>query len=125
MGEVQWRLRDQLVFYPITGFIIFGTIVFLSSLAIGGFLLFLLLSPVLILFSPILVPAGVILSLLATSVAGFVLFLLLCVMSFGWFRKFRRGEHPVGSQKLESVIDHAKMTYRYVTQTTQQTIGAV
>nr|AGG78365.1 oleosin-3 [Spirogyra grevilleana] len=125
VSEVQWRLRDQLVFYPITGILIFGTTVFLSSLAIGGVLLLLLLSPVLIAFSPILVPAGVILSILATAIAGFVLFLIFSVMGFGWFLKFRRGEHPVGSQQLESAAGYAKGIPQSLTHAAQRTFGAM
>ncbi|GFZ08500.1 oleosin family protein [Actinidia rufa] len=77
---------------------------FLSGITLTGSLIFLILAtPVLILFSPVLVPAGIVMFLV---MAGF-LFSGGCgvaaVTALSWVYSYVAGKHPPGSDRMDYV----------------------
>lgn len=78
----------------------------LSGLTLTGTVISLVIAtPVLVLFSPILVPAGIVVFLVAT---GFLLsggFGVAALSALSWIYSYVSGKHPPGSDKL----DYARM----------------
>lgn len=78
----------------------------LSGLTLTGTVISLVIAtPVLVLFSPILVPAGIVIFL---AIAGFLFSGgcgLAAVTALSWIYNYVAGKHPPGSDQL----DHAKM----------------
>ncbi|KAM0836621.1 hypothetical protein ACQ4PT_062203 [Festuca glaucescens] len=82
-----------------------GSMLVLSALILAGTVIALTVAtPVLVIFSPVIVPAGIALALMA---AGFVTSggLGIAALSvFSWMYKYLTGKHPPGADQL----DHAK-----------------
>ncbi|KAF6169336.1 hypothetical protein GIB67_028756 [Kingdonia uniflora] len=85
-----------------------GTILLvLSGLTLTGTVIALIIAtPVLVFFSPVLVPAGIVLFLTTT---GFLLsggFGVAALLALSWIYSYVTGKHPPGSDQ----VDYARMT---------------
>ncbi|CAI5930648.1 unnamed protein product [Closterium sp. NIES-64] len=109
-----YRTRDILFLLGTLG--IAGTIatVVTATTVIGGGGFLLLISPLLLLFSPILVP----LAIFGTVVGGGALFMTtmtaMGVGSLVWFINYMRGKKPIGAESLDYVAGGVKGATEYV-----------
>lgn len=83
-----------------------ATLLFLSGLTLTGTVISLVIAtPVLVLFSPVLIPAGI---LTVLAMAGFLFSGGCCVaalMALSWMYNYLAGKHPVGADQ----VDYARM----------------
>ncbi|KAG2319242.1 hypothetical protein Bca4012_054484 [Brassica carinata] len=80
-----------------------GSLLVLSSLTLVGTVIALTVAtPLLVIFSPILVPALITVALLITGFLSSGGFGIAAITVFSWIYKYATGEHPQGSDKLDS-----------------------
>ncbi|CAF2131292.1 hypothetical protein BRARA_K01394 [Brassica rapa] len=80
-----------------------GSLLVLSSLTLVGTVIALIVAtPLLVIFSPILVPALITVALLITGFLSSGGFGIAAITVFSWIYKYATGEHPKGSDKLDS-----------------------
>ncbi|KAG2263225.1 hypothetical protein Bca4012_015153 [Brassica carinata] len=80
-----------------------GSLLVLSSLTLVGTVIALVVAtPLLVIFSPILVPALITVALLITGFLSSGGFGIAAITVFSWIYKYATGEHPQGSDKLDS-----------------------
>ncbi|CAL0325742.1 unnamed protein product [Lupinus luteus] len=77
-----------------------GAILLLLTVA-GAVLPLIFFSPLIILSSPIWVPAGTILLLIVTSFLSMVGFGIIAVAALSWVYRYYRGLHPLGSDRFD------------------------
>ena len=86
----------------LTAVTIGATLLFLSGLTLTGTVIALITAtPVLVLFSPILVPAGIVIFLAAT---GFIFSGgcgVAAITALSWLYNYLTGQHPIGADKLD------------------------
>ncbi|KAF6146122.1 hypothetical protein GIB67_015560 [Kingdonia uniflora] len=83
-----------------------GSFMILSGLTLVGTVIALTLAtPLLVLFSPVLVPAGIALMVLLGGFLASGGFGVAAVTTLAWMYKYVKGSHPVGADQL----DHARM----------------
>ncbi|EFJ27356.1 hypothetical protein SELMODRAFT_84903 [Selaginella moellendorffii] len=73
------------------GAMILATIVFL---VIG--------TPIFLLFSPILVPLGILAIVVTGGILSTIAFVASCVAAVTWIYKYAKGRHPVGTDQIEA-----------------------
>ncbi|CAN6879689.1 unnamed protein product [Brassica oleracea] len=79
-----------------------GSLLVLSSLTLVGTVIALIVAtPLLVIFSPILVPALITVALLITGFLSSGGFGIAAITVFSWIYKYATGEHPQGSDKLD------------------------
>ncbi|KAJ4913131.1 Oleosin 18.5 kDa [Raphanus sativus] len=80
-----------------------GSLLVLSSLTLVGTVIALVVAtPLLVIFSPILVPALITVAMLITGFLSSGGFGIAALTAFSWIYKYATGEHPQGSDKLDS-----------------------
>ncbi|VVA92586.1 unnamed protein product [Arabis nemorensis] len=80
-----------------------GSLLVLSSLTLVGTVIALTVAtPLLVIFSPILVPALITVALLITGFLSSGGFGIAAITVFSWIYKYATGEHPQGSDRLDS-----------------------
>ncbi|KAJ0251020.1 Oleosin 18.5 kDa [Hirschfeldia incana] len=80
-----------------------GSLLVLSSLTLVGTVIALTVAtPLLVIFSPILVPALITVALLITGFLSSGGFGIAAITVFSWIYKYATGEHPQESDKLDS-----------------------
>ncbi|XP_010433682.1 PREDICTED: oleosin 18.5 kDa [Camelina sativa] len=80
-----------------------GSLLVLSSLTLVGTVIALTVAtPLLVIFSPILVPALITVALLITGFLSSGGFGIAAITVFSWIYRYATGEHPQGSDKLDS-----------------------
>ncbi|CAH8391770.1 unnamed protein product [Eruca vesicaria subsp. sativa] len=80
-----------------------GSLLVLSSLTLVGTVIALTVAtPLLVIFSPILVPALITVALIITGFLSSGGFGIAAITVFSWIYKYATGEHPQGSDKLDS-----------------------
>ncbi|CAH8304217.1 unnamed protein product [Eruca vesicaria subsp. sativa] len=80
-----------------------GSLLVLSSLTLVGTVIALIVAtPLLVIFSPILVPALITVALLTTGFLSSGGFGIAAITVFSWIYKYATGEHPQGSDRLDS-----------------------
>ncbi|KAJ0239761.1 Oleosin 18.5 kDa [Hirschfeldia incana] len=80
-----------------------GSLLVLSSLTLVGTVIALTVAtPLLVIFSPILVPALITVAMLITGFLSSGGFGIAAITVFSWIYKYATGEHPQGSDKLDS-----------------------
>ncbi|KAF8045475.1 hypothetical protein N665_4841s0002 [Sinapis alba] len=80
-----------------------GSLLVLSSLTLVGTVIALTVAtPLLVIFSPILVPALITVALLITGFLSSGGFGIAAITVFSWIYKYATGEHPQGSDKLDT-----------------------
>lgn len=94
-----------------------ATLLFLSGLTLTGTVIALIMAtPVMVLFSPVLVPAGIVIFLVT---AGF-LFSGTCgvaaVTALSWIYNYVQGKHPLGADQLDYARNKLARTARDVTE---------
>lgn len=78
-----------------------GVLLFLGGLALTGTTItFLLATPVLIFFSPILIPLAIVAFFAISSLLGFGVFGVTAASAVSWVYKYYKGGHPVGSDQV-------------------------
>ncbi|KAF8380580.1 hypothetical protein HHK36_028068 [Tetracentron sinense] len=83
-----------------------GSLLVLSGLTLAGTVIALTLAtPVLVIFSPVLVPAAITVFLLMTGFVASGGFGVAAVSVLSWIYKYVTGKHPPGADQL----DHARM----------------
>ncbi|CAA7038958.1 unnamed protein product [Microthlaspi erraticum] len=80
-----------------------GSLLVLSSLTLVGTVIALTVAtPLLVIFSPILVPALITVALIVTGFLSSGGFGIAAITVFSWMYKYATGEHPQGSDRLDS-----------------------
>ncbi|CAN8325866.1 unnamed protein product [Cochlearia groenlandica] len=80
-----------------------GSLLVLSSLTLVGTVIALIVAtPLLVIFSPILVPALITVALIITGFLSSGGFGIAAITAFSWIYKYATGEHPQGSDRLDS-----------------------
>nr|AGG78360.1 oleosin-1 [Cosmarium turpinii] len=124
-SEQSWRLKDVVFLLGTLGAA--GTLatVVIGTVVIGGGALLLLGTPIFLLFSPILVPLGII----ATVVGGgFLTFLVVSGSALGgiaWLWNYFTGKHPYGSETVDYTAGRVKGAADYTMEKASETIGYV
>nr|AGG78359.1 oleosin-2 [Spirogyra grevilleana] len=110
----EWRSRDlifTLALFGLLGSILTFTI---GTTVIGGGGILVITSPLLLLFSPILVPLGIF-AFITTGVAlGLGGTFLLSLSSVMWVYNYLTGRHPIGSPQLDALGQKVKDTTEFV-----------
>ncbi|XP_041019246.1 oleosin Ara h 15.0101-like [Juglans microcarpa x Juglans regia] len=90
----------------LTAVTIGATLLILSGLTLTGTVIALILAtPVLVLFSPILVPAGIVLFLVAAGLVVSGGCGVVAMTALSWIYNYVTGKHPMGADRL----DYARM----------------
>lgn len=85
-----------------------GTILVLSGLTLTGTVIGLVLAtPLLVIFSPVLVPAAIVIFLLGTGMVSSGGFGVAAVSVLSWAQQYVTGKHPPGADKM----DQAQMAF--------------
>ncbi|XXG66565.1 hypothetical protein AAC387_Pa06g0111 [Persea americana] len=85
-----------------TAFAISGTLLFLSGLTLTGTVIGLVLAtPLLVIFSPVLVPAAIVTFLLVAGIVSSGGFGAAAVSMMSWVYHYGTGKHPPGADKLD------------------------
>lgn len=107
----QPRQVDSLPYQAVkaaTAFAISGNLLVLSGLTLTGTVIGLVLAtPLLVIFSPVLVPAAIVIFLLGTGLVSSGGFGAAAVSVLSWAQQYVTGKHPPGADKL----DHAQMAF--------------
>ncbi|XP_031502196.1 oleosin L-like [Nymphaea colorata] len=104
MAERQADQRTQQVVKVVTAVTIGGSLTVLSGLSLGGTVVALTVAtPLLILFSPVLVPAAIAAILLVLGFLSSGGFAAAAVSVFAWAYRYATGKRPPGAEGMEAV----------------------
>ncbi|GLJ34524.1 hypothetical protein SUGI_0694250 [Cryptomeria japonica] len=108
MAEGYHRFMDKILDYAPNSTQVLGAAALVTT---GAILLFftglatLVLAPVLILLSPVLIPAGALLFVTVAGIFSAGCFALAAFLGVSWFYNYLNGRHPPGSDQ----VDYARM----------------
>lgn len=100
--ETGSRTRNTVKFLTAAG--IGTTLLVISGLLLSGTVIALVMAtPLLVIFSPILVPAGVVVFLAVSGLLVSGGFGVAAMSALAWIYNYVAGKHPVGADQLDSV----------------------
>jgi len=119
--DVHWSRRDTLV--SISLVVLVGTILtaVIGTTLIGGGGFLLLISPLLILFSPILVPALILFAIIAGGATTFAAFIGGVGAIVAWVYNYVTGGRPYGAESADVAVGKTKEVAGQIGETLNQT----
>ena len=96
-----------------------------GALAIGSAIVLVILSPVLLFFSPILVPAGIVLFLCTAGIVTAGGAGLATLSAVSWLYRYVKGKHPRGSDQLDQVMGRVHETTEHVKHRARDMAGQI
>ncbi|PSS34383.1 Oleosin like [Actinidia chinensis var. chinensis] len=101
-----------------------GSLLVLSGLTLAGTVIALALAtPLLVIFSPVLVPASIAVCLLLTGFAASCGFGVAAVTVFSWMYRYLTGKQPPGSKQLDQARMKLGMKAREMKDKAEQQFG--
>ena len=94
-----------------------------GALAIGSAIVLVILSPVLLFFSPILVPVGIVLFLCSAGIVAAGGTGVATLSAAVWLYRYLKGTHPRGSQQVDHVMGRIHETAEHMKHKAQDVAG--
>lgn len=103
-----------------------GSMLLLSGLTLAGTVIALVVAtPLLVIFSPVLVPAAIAVTLLVLGFASSGGFGLAALSVLAWMYRYLTGRHPPGANQLDQARDRLTMKARDIKESAQHKIEQV
>ncbi|XVE97621.1 hypothetical protein REPUB_Repub03eG0034600 [Reevesia pubescens] len=94
-----------------------ATLLFLSGLTLTGTVIALIMAtPLMVLFSPVLVPAGIAIFLVTTGLLFSGGFGVAAITALSWIYNYVQGKHPPGADQLDYARNKLASTARDMTE---------
>ena len=94
-----------------------------GAIAIGSVIVLVILSPVLLFFSPILVPVGIVLFLCTAGITAAGGTGVATLSAAVWLYRYLKGRHPRGSQQVDHVMGRIHETAEHMKHKAQDVAG--
>ena len=96
-----------------------------GTLAVVSAIVLTLLAPVLLFFSPILVPVGIVLFLCTAGIVTAGGTGLAALLASLWLYRYYKGKHPRGADKLEHVMDRVHEIAEHLEHKGKDVVGQI